>query len=503
MKLLRELETVKEAVSERMRLRAQKIYDDQADADMDFTDIVNLLMDNDIDEETARHVAIDNGRRVDEAVTAPFRKNDNVVLSAKGLLGTVVSVNKAWEFFTVKFVDGRQAQINFNQANQLKKFSGKPVTAGQNAEISSLMQNGSDPEEVADIMRVSIDTVLQLAPEKGIGEESKRTKANSLKEAKPLMPKFFVSDKECNSDGVMVLVMSDQDADDYHGINVLFGKNEKVKGLVTGDSLADKESRVYKTAIVKVAKDALTKDDKDFLKSLSDSESDISEDWKTIAANTAASAAILGSAAVGISHGAKDATPITVDGKEYLQHALPSEMSKVQKKKDSNGNDVYVWVEKSGMKPQYTYYWYAPIKNDVKEGFKKETAAQAFARYESLKKSRAPQELLDKVLSIANSLMDDQFKKTQAGMESKFAGSDWWEEVKKMYKIKEEGNKWVVVSNAKDWKQTKDWEYDTKYEALEQLERLIKYKAADRKKGVGDVDKDFERVDALRKREEK
>lgn len=138
----------------------------------------------------------------------------------------------------------------------------------------------------------------------------------------------------------------------------------------------------------------------------------------------------------------------------------------------------------------------------ITEGkMKQETAAQAFARYEQLKKSKADPAMLAKVLDLANSLMDAQFKKTQQNLEAKFAGADWWQEVKKMYKLKEQGNKWIIISNARDWKQTKDWEFDTKYEALEQLEKLVKYKAADRKAGKGDVDKDFERVEMLRKRE--
>lgn len=147
-------------------------------------------------------------------------------------------------------------------------------------------------------------------------------------------------------------------------------------------------------------------------------------------------------------------------------------------------------------------------KPSVTEGkMRKESASDIFYRYEKLKKSfvnPTPEQkkMLDNVLAMATAAMDEQFKKTQSNLEAKFAGSDWWEEVKKMYKVKEEGNKWVVISNARDWKQTKDWEFDTKYEALEQLEKLVKYKAADRKAGKGDVEKDFERVDALRKREQ-
>ena len=248
--------------------------------------------------------------------SSPFRKNEKVVLSDKGLLGTVESVSKAWEYFTVKFVDGRHANVNFNQAHKLKKFTGQMVTAKQNAEISELLQYGNDPEEVAKIMRIPLDTVLQLKPEKSFTEE----------------------------------------------------------------------------------------------------------------------------------------------------HVAEGKM-------------------------------------------RKESASDIFYRYEKLKKSfvnPTPEQkkMLDNVLAMATAAMDEQFKKTQSNLEAKFAGSDWWEEVKKMYKVKEEGNKWVVISNARDWKQTKDWEFDTKYEALEQLEKLVKYKAADRKAGKGDVEKDFERVDALRKREQ-
>lgn len=130
---------------------------------------------------------------------------------------------------------------------------------------------------------------------------------------------------------------------------------------------------------------------------------------------------------------------------------------------------------------------------------KPETAEQAFFRYESLKKSRANPELLAKVLAIATSLMNEKFNSKKRDYEAKYAGTDWWEEVKKMYKIEELGNKWVITSNARDWKQTKDWEFDTKYEALEQLEKLISYKHNDRKKGIGSQDKDFERVEKLTK----
>lgn len=51
----------------------------------------------------------------------------------------------------------------------------------------------------------------------------------------------------------------------------------------------------------------------------------------------------------------------TIKGKEYLRKELPSDMSKVQQGVDDSGNKVYMWIEKSGMRPQYTYYWFAPV----------------------------------------------------------------------------------------------------------------------------------------------
>ena len=91
----------------------------------------------------------------------------------------------------------------------------------------------------------------------------------------------------------------------------------------------------------------------------------MSEGWKSAASNTVAGAALVGAFGAAFHADHKDTKFTNVDGKEYIQHALPSDMSKVKKTKDDKGNDVYVWIEKSGMKPQYTYYWYAPVKKET------------------------------------------------------------------------------------------------------------------------------------------
>ena len=131
---------------------------------------------------------------------------------------------------------------------------------------------------------------------------------------------------------------------------------------------------------------------------------------------------------------------------------------------------------------------------------KKETASQAFERYAKLKKSNAPKELTDKVLALANSLMTDEVKAKMRTLDSQYGGEDWWETVKTFYKIEERNGEFRVVSDAKDWKQEKQWTYPTRYEADEQLMNLIKYKINDRKAGKGSEDKDFERAELLRNR---
>jgi hypothetical protein len=148
------------------------------------------------------------------------------------------------------------------------------------------------------------------------------------------------------------------------------------------------------------------------------------------------------------------------------------------------------------IKPYLDAFHATPV-NEAKT--KEETAEATFLRYNSLKKSHADPALLAKVLALATSKMNERFNTRKRNLDAQFGGEGWWEDCKKMYKIEEQGNKWVITSNARDWKQTKEWELDTHYEAIEKLDKLIMYKANDRKKGVGSVDKDYERIEKLTK----
>lgn len=53
-----------------------------------------------------------------------------------------------------------------------------------------------------------------------------------------------------------------------------------------------------------------------------------------------------------------------IQGKEYLLHALPYNTNTVKVVTDDYGRQVYAWVEKAGMRPQYTYYWFAPVTQE-------------------------------------------------------------------------------------------------------------------------------------------
>ena len=85
------------------------------------------------------------------------------------------------------------------------------------------------------------------------------------------------------------------------------------------------------------------------------------EGWKDVVGT----AALVGGLGMGLAHyGNNDTTQI--HGREFTQHELPADINKVKLVKDDSGREVYAWVDKQGMKPQYTYYWYAPKKDAFK-----------------------------------------------------------------------------------------------------------------------------------------
>jgi hypothetical protein len=92
----------------------------------------------------------------------PFRKGDKVILMAKKLLGQVIQTIPAYSIFVVRFTSGQEAEVYSDQASQLRKYSGPMITKGQNAELAELLNNGSDPEDIARILGLSLDVVAQF-----------------------------------------------------------------------------------------------------------------------------------------------------------------------------------------------------------------------------------------------------------------------------------------------------------------------------------------------------
>lgn len=96
----------------------------------------------------------------------------------------------------------------------------------------------------------------------------------------------------------------------------------------------------------------------------------VAEGWKDVAAG----AAMVGALGAGAYQGAKHSAPTTnIDGKQFVMYRhTPGdyERNKMKLTTDDAGNKVYAWVTKSGMKPQYTYRYYIPAEEGVKEGWK-------------------------------------------------------------------------------------------------------------------------------------
>ena len=59
---------------------------------------------------------------------------------------------------------------------------------------------------------------------------------------------------------------------------------------------------------------------------------------------------------------------VSVQGTEYVKRELPNDMSKVKMTTDDKGNRVYIWTVRQGMKPTFTYHFYAPVEHVKEQG---------------------------------------------------------------------------------------------------------------------------------------
>jgi hypothetical protein len=134
----------------------------------------------------------------------------------------------------------------------------------------------------------------------------------------------------------------------------------------------------------------------------------------------------------------------------------------------------------------------------------KQTAKQAFDSYERYKKMfdagnpNVTQRMLDGLHSTAQSLMDTEMAAKEKNFLAKHTGSDWWELAKKQYPITQQNDgSYLVTSEARDWLEPKDWTFNYKYQAMEKVEKLVKWLHDGRtRKGHGDIDADIERFNA-------
>lgn len=124
--------------------------------------------------------------------------------------------------------------------------------------------------------------------------------------------------------------------------------------------------------------------------------------------------------------------------------------------------------------------------------------ADAWAHVEKIKsmmaKGTMTQRQLDGAIQQAESIETTYWKGREKAFNDKHAGSDWWELAKKQYPIEEMGNgTYRVKSEARLWKAGKDWDFDHKAQAMEKIEKLVKWLDQNRKRGFGDKDFDIEK----------
>jgi hypothetical protein len=111
---------------------------------------------------------------VAEAAGSPsFRKGQKVLIVKQGVIATVTKIDKKWGYITVQTNDGRMAQIDERQFNQIKAYHGPMLSPSVTSEITELLNNGTSPDDVADIMSLPVEVVAEFMPnQQGVTEGS-------------------------------------------------------------------------------------------------------------------------------------------------------------------------------------------------------------------------------------------------------------------------------------------------------------------------------------------
>lgn len=121
----------------------------------------------------------------------------------------------------------------------------------------------------------------------------------------------------------------------------------------------------------------------------------------------------------------------------------------------------------------------------------------AWAHVEKVKqmltRGQMTKQQLDGAIKQAESIETTYWKARETVLTSKWEGAEWWELAKKQYPIVQTSDGWKVTSEAKLWKGGKDWEFSYKAQAMEKVEKLVKWLNQNRKRGFGDKEADIEK----------
>lgn len=129
---------------------------------------------------------------------------------------------------------------------------------------------------------------------------------------------------------------------------------------------------------------------------------------------------------------------------------------------------------------------------------KKEKASDASARYEKFKamldagSPGVTAAQVNGIKKIADDLWDQELKAREKHLVDTH-GAEWYELVKKQYPIEKIDDDWVVKSKIRDWTDEKEWAFGYKAQAVEKVEKLVKWLAQGRKRGFGDKDADIQK----------
>ena len=115
-----------------------------------------------------------------------------------------------------------------------------------------------------------------------------------------------------------------------------------------------------------------------------------------------------------------------------------------------------------------------------------------FKRFNEL----APSEMHQRTIAGLESQLKTHYDVEQLKFIAKRGGENgaWFEEVRRFYFLDQNTDGHTVRSAAANWKEQPVWgPFSHKYEALQKIDELIKFKIHDRKRGFGNHEADLER----------